>query len=64
MAGAGLRPGRMAADPSVAAHVLAYHDLARLIELLLLWRLDSVAYPEIAYLAGQITLTPWMVGVS
>jgi hypothetical protein len=64
MAGAGLRPGRMAADPSVAAHVLAYHDLARLIELLLLWRLDSVAYPEIGYLAGQITLTPWMVGVS
>lgn len=62
MAGAGLRPGRMAADPATAAHVLAYHDLARLIELLLLWRLDSVAYPEIAYLAGQISMTPRMSG--
>jgi hypothetical protein len=64
MAGAGLRPGRMAADSAAVAHVLAYHDLARLIELLLLWRLDSIAYPEIAYLAGQISLTPWMAGVS
>lgn len=62
MAGAGLRPGRMAADPATAPHVLAYHDLARLIELLLLWRLDSVAYPEIAYLAGQISMTPRMSG--
>jgi hypothetical protein len=64
MAGAGLRPGRMAADSGAVAHVLAYHDLARLIELLLLWRLDSIAYPEIAYLAGQISFTPWMAGVS
>jgi hypothetical protein len=63
MSGAGLRPGRASHDVGVAAHVLAYHDLARLIELLMLWRLDSVAYPEIAYLAGQIHLTPWMVGV-
>ncbi|SBS76609.1 putative methyl-accepting chemotaxis sensory transducer [uncultured Mycobacterium sp.] len=64
MAGAGLRPGRMAAYPGAGAHVLANHDLARLIELLLLWRLDSIAYPEIAYLAGQISFTPWMAGVS
>lgn len=62
MAGAGLRPGRMAANPATAAHVLAYHDVARLIELLLLWRLDSVAYTEIAYLAGQISFTPRMAG--
>ncbi len=58
MAGAGLRPGRMSADHSMAAHVLAYHDLTRLIELLMLWRLDTIAYPEIAYVAGQISMTP------
>jgi hypothetical protein len=55
---AGLRPGRMFNDGAASAHVLAYHDLSRLIELLLLWRLDSPAYPEISYLAGQIALTP------
>jgi hypothetical protein len=53
----------MAVDVGAAAHMLAYHDLARLLELLLLWRLDSIAYPEIAYLAGQIHLTPRMAGV-
>jgi hypothetical protein len=63
MSGAGLRPGRMAVDVGAAAHMLAYHDLARLLELLLLWRLDSIAYPEIAYLAGQIHLSPRMAGV-
>jgi hypothetical protein len=63
MSGAGLRPGRFGSDAGAIAHVLAYHDLARLIELLLLWRLDSIAYPEIAYLAGQIQLSPWMAGV-
>lgn len=60
--GAGLRPGRMGVDTAVRAHVLAYHDLARLIELLLLWRRESIAYPEIAYLAGQIHLTPRAAG--
>jgi hypothetical protein len=63
MSGAGLRQGRMAVDSSTVGHMLAYHDLARLLELLLLWRLDSVAYPEIAYLAGQIHLTPRLVGI-
>lgn len=63
MSGAGLRPGRVGSDAGAAVHVLAYHDLARLIELLLLWRLDSIAYPEIAYLASQIQLSPWMAGV-
>jgi hypothetical protein len=58
MSGAGLRPGRAYSDGAASAHVWAYHDLTRLIELLLLWRLDSIAYPEIAYLAGQIQLTP------
>ncbi|KMO69787.1 hypothetical protein MCHLDSM_05899 [Mycolicibacterium chlorophenolicum] len=63
MSGAGLRPGRLGSDSGTTAHVLAHHDLARLIELLLLWRLDSTAYPEIAYLASQIQLSPWMAGV-
>ena len=55
---AGLRPGRMVNDGAASPHVLAYHDLSRLTELLLLWRLDSPKYPEISYLAGQIDLTP------
>lgn len=60
--GAGLRTGGMGVDTAVRAHVLAYHDLARLVELLLLWRHDSLDYPEIAYLAGQIHLTPRTTG--
>jgi hypothetical protein len=55
---AGLRPGRMINDGAASPHVLAYHDLSRLTELLLLWRLDNIAYPEISYLARQIDLTP------
>jgi hypothetical protein len=43
---AGLRPGRMINDGAASPHVLAYHDLSRLTELLLLWRLDNIAYPE------------------
>ena len=62
MSGAGLRPGRLGSDAGAAAHVLAYHDLARLIELLLLWRLDSIAYPEIAYLGKLIEWLLWMMG--
>jgi hypothetical protein len=61
---AGLRPGRMINDGAASPHVLAYHDLSRLTELLLLWRLDSPKYPEMSYLAGQIHLTPHMSGVS
>lgn len=63
MYSASLRPGRMVNDEASGVHVGAYHDLARLAELLLLWRLDSIKYPEIAYLAGQINLTPHMSGV-
>ncbi len=55
---AGLRPGRMINDGAASPHVLAYHDLSRLTELLLLWRLDNIAYPEISYLARLIDLTP------
>ena len=62
MYSAGLRPGRMVNDGAASAHVLAYHDLARVTELLLLWHLDSIKYPEIAYVAGQINLTPHQGG--
>jgi len=55
---AGLRPGRMFNDGAASAQVLAYHDLSRLTELLLLWRHDGIKHPEIAYLARQIALTP------
>ena len=48
---AGLRPGRMINDAAASPRVLAYHDLSRLTELLLLWRHDNIKYPEIAYLA-------------
>ena len=64
MYAAALRPGRMVNDGAASAQVLAYHDLSRLTELLLLWRLDSPAYPEISYLAGQVSLTPQLSGVS
>ena len=64
MNSASLRPGLMLNDEAAGAHARAYHDLARLTELLLLWRLDSTKYPEIAYLAGQINLTPYMSEVS
>jgi hypothetical protein len=64
MNSSGLRPGLMFNDDAAGAHVRAYHDLTLLTELLLLWHLDSTKYPEIAYLAGQINLTPQLSGVS
>lgn len=51
-------------DEAASPYVLAYHDLARLIEILLLWNLDDdtdgpgIKYPEIAYLAEQIHRAP------
>jgi hypothetical protein len=60
---AGLRPGRMVSDGAASPHVLAYQDLSRLTELLLLWRLDSIKFPEIAYVAKQIDPTPQLSGV-
>jgi hypothetical protein len=64
---AGLRPGLMLNDAAAGADMRAYHDLARLTELLLLWRLDEhdadIKYPEIAYLARQIELTPQSRGI-
>jgi hypothetical protein len=60
---AGLRPGRMGVDEVASPHALAQHDLAHLMELLLLWRSDSpgrrdIPYADIAYLARQINDTP------
>ena len=60
---AGLRPGRMGVDEIASPHALAHHDLARLMELLLLWKFDSpgsrdIQYADIAYLAKQINETP------
>ena len=60
---AGLRPGWMGVDEVASPHVLAYHDLSRLMELLLLWRSDApsnrdIPYADIAYLAQQIDETP------
>ncbi|KPN47700.1 hypothetical protein AN933_24095, partial [Mycobacterium intracellulare subsp. chimaera] len=60
----GLRPGRILNDDSASAHVLAYHSLVRLAELLALWSLDKIAYPELAYLAEQIKRAPQMSGIS
>ena len=64
MNSAGLRPGLMLSDEPAGTHARAYHDLARLIEILQLWNLDdqtdgpAIKYPEIAYLAEEIRLTP------
>jgi hypothetical protein len=60
---AGLRPGWSGADEVASPHALAQHDLARLMELLLLWKFDSpgsrdIQYADIAYLAKQINDTP------
>lgn len=57
--GTSLRPGLINRD-GASPHVLAYFDLSRLIEILLLWSLDNetggrgIKYPEIAYLTRQI----------
>lgn len=57
--GTSLRPGLINRD-GASPHVLAYFDLSRLIEILLLWSLDDetggrgIKYPEIAYLTRQI----------
>jgi hypothetical protein len=60
---AGLRPGWSGVDEVASPHTLAHHDLARLMELLLLWKFDTpgsrdIPYADIAYLAQQINETP------
>ncbi|WAJ48014.1 hypothetical protein OK015_28620 (plasmid) [Mycobacterium sp. Aquia_216] len=56
--GTSLRPGLINRD-GASPHVLAYFDLSRLVEILLLWGLGEtggrdIKYPEIAYLTRQI----------
>jgi hypothetical protein len=49
------RPGRMLASESATPYARAYHNLARLTELLALWRGNDPQHAEIAYTAAQIT---------
>ena len=51
---AGQRPGRLLESDGASTYARAYHNLARAAEVLLMWRGDEPAYPEIAYVAGQI----------
>lgn len=62
---AGLRPGWVGVDDKASPHVLANHDLARLMELLMLWKSaitdrHAIPYTDIAYLAREIFYTPKM----
>jgi hypothetical protein len=49
------RPGRMLESDGASPYARAYHNLARLAELLALWRGNDPQYAEIAYTAAQIT---------
>lgn len=65
---AGLRPGWVGVDDKASPHVLANHDLARLMELLMLWKSaiadrHAIPYADIAYLAREIFYTPQFSGV-
>jgi len=56
--GGGLRSGRIPGDGPASAHVRAYNDLARLAELLLLWKNSTMAHAELSYLSLLIGRTP------
>jgi hypothetical protein len=47
------RAGRLTGDDGVSPHARACHNLARVAELLIMWRRDPI-YPDIAYEARQI----------
>ncbi len=49
------RPGRMLESDGASSYARAYHNLARLAELLALWHGDDPQHAEIAYTAAQIT---------
>jgi hypothetical protein len=49
------RPGRMLTSEGASPYARAYHNLARLTELLALWRGNDPQHAEIAYTAAQIT---------
>jgi hypothetical protein len=58
------RPGRMLDSDGASPYARAYHNLARLAELLALWRGNDPQHAEIAYTAAQITTEArlWPVG--
>jgi hypothetical protein len=58
------RPGRMLESEGASPYARAYHNLARLAELLGLWRGNDPQHAEIAYTAAQITTEGrlWPVG--
>jgi hypothetical protein len=49
------RPGRTLGSDGASPYARAYHNLARLTELLALWRGNDPQHAEIAYTAAQIT---------
>jgi hypothetical protein len=49
------RPGRLLESEGASPYARAYHNLARLTELLALWRGNDPQHAEIAYTAAQIT---------
>ena len=51
---AALRPGRMLDSAGASPYARAHHNLARLTELLGVWRDKTPKYPEIYYLTMQI----------
>jgi hypothetical protein len=58
------RPGRLLDSKGASPYARAYHNLARLAELLTLWRGNDPQHAEIAYTAAQITTETqlWPVG--
>ncbi|MDG4667970.1 chemotaxis protein [Mycobacterium sp. 236(2023)] len=58
------RPGRLADNVPATPHARAFHNLARVAELLALWRGGDRPHAEIAYVAAQITTEAriWPVG--
>jgi hypothetical protein len=58
------RPGRTLESDGASPYARAYHNLARLAELLALWRGNDPQHAEIAYTAAQITTEPglWPTG--
>jgi hypothetical protein len=58
------RPGRTLDSDGASPYARAYHNLARLAELLALWRGNDPQHAEIAYTAAQITTEArlWPVG--
>jgi hypothetical protein len=50
------RPGRMLDSAGASPYARAHHNLARVAELLAMWRDKTPKYPEIEYVSRQIEL--------